>query len=204
MDSYKKAMDRIKTDDAYKENFINLLQKTNTAKKKTVHFMSAFSYAASAAALVLVVYATTLFFMKQPENAIIETPPEIGTEITQYKESDEKTVIGVVYFTFDGFENYDIDTQSRAVLLKNFDRDYTMANLLSDYYPMLMDESSDVVINDGMIDSFSDIKADKSKEINVYINDREVLNLDEELVYDCIKLENNDVNFKVSVVEFEK
>ena len=124
MDSYKKAMDRIKTDDAYKENFINSLQ-TQKPKKKTVRFMPTFSYAATAAALALVVYATTLFFIKMPESAVIETPPEIGA-LASMEDHDtavaDTKVMGVVYFTFDGFENYDIDTQSRAVLLKSFDK----------------------------------------------------------------------------------
>lgn len=208
MDSYKKAMDRIKTDKAYKEKFMQSLnEKDISAPKKTVRFLPVFSYMATAAALLLVVYCSSLFFMKKPETV---TPPEVEKETqlsvgtqptgdTQTAQQNTEYISNVAYFTFDGFEEYDIKVESKAILIGNVEKGYTLSNLIREYYPTLTGDEGNVVINDGMVDNFLDVEADGKKEINVYVNDREVMNLDEYFVSTCM-LETNDVFFKVSVV----
>lgn len=194
INDYKRAMDKIKTDDEYKAKFIASLQeKQNSSSKarKQIRFLPAISYMTTAAAVLLVVYCTAIFFVKQPDDAKMRMRSE-----SAYTYND---VSSVVYFTFDGFEKYNVQVESRAVLFGGFKENYTIANLLNDYYPVIVGENGNVEINDGMVDNFLNVTADSKKEINVYVNDRELLNLEKELVSEC--LQGEDVYFKVSVEE---
>lgn len=194
LDGYKKVMDTIKTDDEYKSEFLNQVNKKANAKKN-FRFLPAFSKLATAAAVLLVVYCTSLFFIKMPEDASVKMSPDYETGMSSQKGGN------VVYFTFEGFDNEGVtQPSSKAVLLYEFDSSYTLANLLNDYYQIIVGQDGKIDINDGMVDNFLNVQADSKKEINVYVNDREVMNLEKELVSDCLENEEN-VYFRVSVVE---
>ncbi|MBQ8606376.1 MAG: hypothetical protein IJ408_06515 [Clostridia bacterium] len=197
IDDYKKAMDRVKTDSAYKANFLEAVNEKHQKQKKH-RFMPIIKYVSTAAAVLLVVYCTSIFFIKQPEDASMKMSPSTEYEGAMADTSKPRSSANVIYFTFDGFEEYDVSVESRAVLLNGFEENYTVANLLSDYYPLIVGEDGSVEIKDGMVDNFLNVSADSEKEINVYVNDREVLNLEQKLVSECIESEDN-VYFKVTV-----
>lgn len=196
IDKYRQAMDRVKTDDEYKAKFLETVtEKQKSAEKPRFGFAPVISYLSTAAAVLLVVYCTALFFVKQPDEGTLKMKSEYDSVPVV---SNSRSGVNVIYFTFDGFDEYDVTVESKAVLLNSFEEDYTVANLLSDYYPVISGEDGKVEISDGMVESFMSVNADSEKEINVYVNDHEVLNLENRLVSEYLN-SDEDVYFKVTV-----
>ena len=191
IDGYKKAMDKIKADPEYKAQLIKNLENCNTEKtvsKKPARLLRIVTCAASVAACVLVVYCVSIFFAHPPK--MLRPKPR----------NEHRSTANVMYFNFDGFDRYNIDIDSKAILVSNNIEDgYTLTNLISDYYTIIADNDSDILINDGMVDSFCGVDASNDREINIYVNDREIMNLNNELASECF--EEYYVYFTVSITE---
>ena len=68
IDKYRQAMDRVKTDAQYKTEFLQQIsEKQNSAGTPKFTLAPVISYLSTVAAVLLVVYCTALFFVKQPD-----------------------------------------------------------------------------------------------------------------------------------------
>lgn len=189
IDGYKKAMDKIKADEQYKAQLIKTLKNFDTEKavsQKHARLLRFVTCAASVAACLLVVFCLSIFFAQ----------PQRMSKPQQSKTSPAN----VVYFSFDGFDKYNVNINSKAILVKNdIDDGYTLSNLINDYYDVIADDDSDILIKDGMVISFCGVNVNDERDINIYVNDREIMNLNNELASECF--EEEYVYFAVSVTE---
>ena len=86
---------------------------------------------------------------------------------------------GTIHFAFMGFNEYGVGLMSNDLVLDTaIDEDYSINDLLSDYYRVITGSDGSYRSTDGMVDSFFDIPSSSLREIEVYADDVEVMNLD--------------------------
>lgn len=85
----------------------------------------------------------------------------------------------VLHFTFEGFDEYGVSlVQNDIIFCKELPSEYTIADLFTDHYNIIIGDMGNIALYNGLLDTFMDIQASEEKPIDVYINGIEILNLE--------------------------
>lgn len=83
-----------------------------------------------------------------------------------------------LHFAFSGFSDYGVGLMSNDVVLDTaIDEDYTVSDLFNDYYGVISGGNGSYSSSNGVVDSFFDIPASSLREIDVYADGIEIINL---------------------------
>lgn len=185
-DGYKRKMDSVTADPAFKAELLSKIQSYQPRQKRTV-VLPVFKHIAAVAAMLLVVVSIGVFF--KGDNS--HTAKIVSSDYSKGK---------VLYIKFDGFEKYDVNLGSQVILMSDeLSKEYTLTNLMNELYPRYIGGENSVEINDGMVDSIAGVSVDEGREIKVYVNDREIMNTNCENLYRCFN--GSDAYLKVTVTE---
>ena len=105
----------------------------------------------------------------------------------------------VLHFSFEGFEKYGIRLLKNDIVFEAaLSRDYTLADLFCDYYSVIIGKNSTTTsVTNGMLDNFFYIYPNSKRQIHVYADGIEIVNLDNVRLSEFSGL--SDVYFIVSV-----
>lgn len=115
-------------------------------------------------------------------------------------QSAENTVSynSVLHFTFEGFDKYGIKLKNNDIVFDaKLSESYTLAQLFTDYYNIIIGRPGSTSVSNGMLDSFFNVSANTKRQISVFIDGVEVVNLDNVMLAEFSDL--NNVYFSVSV-----
>jgi len=123
----------------------------------------------------------------------IDAEPK-GTQPTQNTVSYNS----VLHFAFEGFDKYGIKLKNNDIVFDaRLSENYTLAQLFTDYYNIIIGRPGSTSVSNGMLDSFFNVSANTKRQISVFIDGVEVVNLDNVLLSEFSDL--NNVYFSVSV-----
>ena len=104
----------------------------------------------------------------------------------------------VLHFTFEGFDKYGIKLKNNDIVFDaKLSENYTLAQLLTDYYNIIIGRPGSTSVTDGMLDSFFNVSSNAKRQISVFIDGVVVVNLNNVLLSEFSDL--NNVYFSVSV-----
>lgn len=189
LENYNSAMDKIKANPAFKAQLLQNLESRTEIKvvsKKPANLFKTLKLAASVAACLLVVCCVGVFFNNPTKNTVTTNRNPISSNKNlQYT--------NVVYIDFDGFEKYGVKVEPKAIhLTKNMSQNYSLTRMINETY-------SDVIIYDGMLYSVNGFEPNENLDLNIYVDDHEILNLDTERLSQYY--EGEDVYLTVTVAE---
>ena len=112
----------------------------------------------------------------------------------------EKTVEyhSVLHFSFEGFDKYGAGLKKNDIVFTaSLSENYMLSDFFTDYYNIIAGRNGSIRIDNGIIDSFFDIPSSSAREIRVFVDGIEMLNLDNVRLSDICT--ESDVYFTVSV-----
>ncbi|MBR5011688.1 MAG: hypothetical protein IKY12_03945 [Clostridia bacterium] len=186
LENYNSAMNKIKADPAFRAQLLQKLENSTEIKvvnKKPANLFKTIKLAASVAACLFVVCCVGVFFNNPPKNTV-------HNAVTNSKNPQ---YTNVVYIDFDGFEKYGVKVEPKAIYLtKNMSQNYSLTRMINETY-------NDVIIYDGMLYSVNGFEPSENLDLNIYVDDHEILNLDTERLSQYY--EGEDVYLTVTVTE---
>lgn len=103
-------------------------------------------------------------------------------DIAAKGESTDETVYyydSTFHFRFYGFEKYGKTLEANDMVFNvELSGEYTISDLISDYYSTIIGKNGPLRLRDGLLDVFLDVPACGRRQINLYVNGVEVVNLD--------------------------
>ena len=104
----------------------------------------------------------------------------------------------ILHFNFEGFDKYGIGLMKNDIVFEAaLSRDYTLADLFCDYYNIIIGRNATTSVTNGMLDSFLYVYANSKRQIHVFIDGVEIVNLDNVRLSEFSGM--SDVYFTVSV-----
>ena len=184
-----------------------------------------FAVLTTAAVLLITVFSAALFlpdFLQKRTATTVDTEVPAAPEVTvtvpedmvvftgnnsiclardlslRYTAEDAIKYDTNIFFTFEGFEKYDIPITGSCIVFETaLAPSYTVSNFFEDYYNLIVNSTGVSTINNGVLESFFNIADNGIRTFSVYDGERELIDLDTALMSEYIG--KNSIHFTIVV-----